>query len=159
MQELGRLLLKRWYEDIVDSDGNLVYVVRPAGEEEKQKGADFFIVSNELESKYLKIKTDKDIKETNLVSLELYREGDKLEIGEAMQTFPDYFFYWIYPTTELLYWNPAELNPYLMKQILEIKNFFSRTIKLERDELLKTGLVRSHTVSHNLLEDILNKTN
>ena len=65
MQELGRLLLKRWYEDIVDSDGNLVYVVRPAGEEEKQKGADFFIVSNELESKYLKIKTDKDIKETS----------------------------------------------------------------------------------------------
>ena len=56
MQELGRLLLKRWYEDIVDSDGNLVYVVRPAGKEEKQKGADFFIVSNELESKYLKIK-------------------------------------------------------------------------------------------------------
>ncbi|MBO71695.1 MAG: hypothetical protein CL508_05205 [Actinobacteria bacterium] len=159
MQELGRLLLKRWYEDIVDSDGNLVYVVRPTNEEEKEKGSDFFVVSNKLESKYLKIKTDKEIKETNLLSLELYKEGDKLEIGEAMQTFPDYFFYWVYPTAELLYWNPTELNPYLIKQIQEIKNFFSRTIKLEKSELLETGLIRSHMVSHNLLDDILDKVN
>ncbi len=159
MQELGRQLLRRWYEDIVDSNGKTVYVVRPAGPEESEKGADFFIVSNELESKYLKIKTDKTTKDNNLVSLELYKENDRLEIGEAMQTFPDYFFYWIYPTAELLYWNPSELNPYLMKQVIEIKNFFSHTIKIEKSELLETGLVRSHTISGNLLQDILEKNN
>ena len=54
MQELGRQLVRKWYETIVDTDGNIVYVVRPAGKEEKEKGADFFIVSNELESRFLK---------------------------------------------------------------------------------------------------------
>jgi len=157
MQELGRQLVRKWYETIVDTDGNIVYVVRPAGKEEKEKGADFFIVSNELESRFLKVKTDKEIIKTDLVSLELYKENDQLEIGEAMQTFPDYFFYWIYPTAELLYWNPSELNPYLMKQVIEIKNFFSHTIKLYKSELLATGLVRTHTISENLLQEILNK--
>ena len=36
-----------------------------------------------------------------------------------MKTFPDFLFYWIHPTTEILYWNPQKLNPWIVDWIAD----------------------------------------
>ena len=80
-----------------------------------------------------------------------------------MKTFPDFLFYWIYPTQEILYWNPQKLNPWLIDWIAdghkivetENKNFFSRSLLVPISELKATGDVRTIEVSQELIDQVI----
>ena len=89
--------------------------------------------------------------------------GDTKTIGCALKTFPDFLFYWIYPTNQLLYWNPEELVPYIIDWLIddkyrivdaENKNFFSRSLIVPIEDLLATNVVRTINVSFNLLDEV-----
>ena len=90
--------------------------MRPAQAWEQQQGADFFVVNNELGTKYFEVKTDTQSRDTGNVALEIQIVyGDtKYGIGCAMKTFPDYLFYWIYPTTASTILESKELNPFII---------------------------------------------
>lgn len=162
--EQGELLIKKFYESKT-AEGKSIYIIRPAQQWEQQQGADFFVVNNELGTKYFEVKTDTQAKETGNVALEVQivdNDGFK-SIGCAMKTFPDYLFYWIYPTEEILYWNPQKLNPWIIDWIAdghriveaENKNFFSRSLLVPIEELKATGDVRSLTVSQELIDEVI----
>ena len=129
----GEQLVKSYYES-QGADGKSKFIVRDAREEEQKKGADFFIINNELGSRYIEVKTDTRAEDTGNVALEVQIVyGDTKTIGCALKTFPDFLFYWIYPTNQLLYWNPEELVPYIIDWLIddkyrivdaENKNFF-----------------------------------
>ena len=160
----GEQLIKTFYESR-RAEGKSVYIVRPAAKWEQQQGADFFVVNNELGTKYFEVKTDTQAKDTGNVALEVQivdNDGFK-SIGCAMKTFPDFLFYWIYPTQEILYWNPQKLNPWLIDWIAdghkivetENKNFFSRSLLVPISELKATGDVRTIEVSQELIDQVI----
>lgn len=156
-------MVKLFYQSKRQGSHNL-YIVRPTKEWEQKQGADFFVVNNELGTKYFEVKTDTQSKDTGNVALELQIVSDnKKSIGCALKTFPDYLFYWIYPTLEVLYWNPQELSPFIIdwvsegRKIVEVenKNFFSRTMLIPIDEMLATGVVKKLEVSQQLVNKVL----
>ena len=53
----GELLVRKYYESQLD-EGKTKFIVRDAKEEEQKKGADFFIINNELGHRYVEVKTD-----------------------------------------------------------------------------------------------------
>ena len=160
----GEQLVRYYYESQLD-EGKTKFIVRDAKEEEQKKGADFFIINNELGCRYVEVKTDTRAEETGNVALEVqvvYGDTDK-RIGCALKTFPDFLFYWIYPTNELLYWNPDELVPYIMDWLIEgtykvvnaeNKNFFSRSLIVPIEDLRATGVIHSISVSYHLLQKV-----
>ena len=159
----GEQLVRSYYES-QGADGKSKFIVRDAREEEQKKGADFFIINNELGSRYIEVKTDTRAEDTGNVALEVQvvYEGTKT-IGCALKTFPDFLFYWIYPTNQLLYWNPEELVPYIIDWLIddkyrivdaENKNFFSRSLIVPIEDLLATNVVRTINVSFNLLDEV-----
>ena len=159
----GEQLVKSYYES-QGADGKSKFIVRDAREEEQKKGADFFIINNELGSRYIEVKTDTRAEDTGNVALEVQIVyGDTKTIGCALKTFPDFLFYWIYPTNHLLYWNPEELVPYIIDWLIddkyrivdaENKNFFSRSLIVTIEDLLATNVVRTINVSFNLLDEV-----
>ena len=161
----GEKLIKRFYETQKTEEDKNKYIVRDARKEEQLKGADFFIISNELGTRYVEVKTDTRAEQTGNVALEIqivYGDTDK-RIGCALKTFPDFLMYWIYPTNRVLYWNPERLIPYIMDWIInqehrivdaENKNFFSRSLIVPIDVLLKTGEANEFTVSYHLLDEL-----
>ena len=159
----GEQLVKSYYES-QGTDGKSKFIVRDAREEEQKKGADFFIINNELGSRYIEVKTDTRAEDTGNVALEVQIVyGDTKTIGCALKTFPDFLFYWIYPTNQLLYWNPEELVPYIIDWLIddkyrivdaENKNFFSRSLIVPIEDLLATNVVRTINVSFNLLDEV-----
>jgi len=160
----GEQLIKTFYESR-RAEGKSVYIVRPAAKWEQQQGADFFVVNHELGTKYFEVKTDTQSRDTGNVALEIQIVyGDtKYGIGCAMKTFPDYLFYWIYPTSEVLYWNPQKINPFIIDwlqdnpRIVETqnKNFFSRSLLVPISELKATGDVRTIEVSQELIDQVI----
>lgn len=164
MGKKGEELVKLFYESKRQGTKNL-YIVRPTKEWEQKQGADFFVVNNELGTKYFEVKTDTQTKDTGNVALEVqivYGDTDK-RIGCALKTFPDYLFYWVYPTQDILYWNPQEINPYIVdwiaegKRIVEVenKNFFSRTLLITMDEMFNTGVVKKLEVPQSLIDKVV----
>lgn len=161
----GEKLIKRFYETQKTEEDKNKYIVRNARKEEQLKGADFFIINNELGTRYVEVKTDTRAEQTGNVALEIqivYGDTDK-RIGCALKTFPDFLMYWIYPTNRVLYWNPERLIPYIMDWIInqehrivdaENKNFFSRSLIVPIDVLLKTGEANEFTVSYHLLDEL-----
>ena len=159
----GEQLVKSYYES-QGADGKSKFIVRDARQEEQKKGADFFIINNELGSRYIEVKTDTRAEDTGNVALEVQIVyGDTKTIGCALKTFPDFLFYWIYPTNQLLYWNPEELVPYIIDWLIddkyrivdaENKNFFSRSLIVPIEDLLATNVVRTINVSFNLLDEV-----
>ena len=161
----GEKLIKRFYETQKTEEDKNKYIVRDARKEEQLKGADFFIINNELGTRYVEVKTDTRAEQTGNVALEIqivYGDTDK-RIGCALKTFPDFLMYWIYPTNRVLYWNPERLIPYIMDWIInqehrivdaENKNFFSRSLIVPIDVLIKTGEANEFTVSYHLLDEL-----
>ena len=161
----GEKLIKRFYETQKTKEDKNRYIVRDARKEEQLKGADFFIISQELGTRYVEVKTDTRAEQTGNVALEIqivYGDTDK-RIGCALKTFPDFLMYWIYPTNRVLYWNPERLIPYIMDWIInqehrivdaENKNFFSRSLIVPIDVLLQTGEANEFTVSYHLLDEL-----
>jgi hypothetical protein len=160
----GEKLIQRFYENMRENGKN-IYIVRPAKKWEQQQGADFFVVNNELGTKYFEVKTDTQAKDTGNVALEIQivdNDGFK-SIGCAMKTFPDFLFYWIYGTPEILYWQPKRLNPWIVDWIAdghkivktENKNFFSRSLLVPIQELKATGDVKNIKVSQELIDEVL----
>ena len=146
-------------------NGKNIYIVRPAKKWEQQQGADFFVVNNELGTKYFEVKTDTQAKDTGNVALEIQivdNDGFK-SVGCAMKTFPYFLFYWIYGTPEILYWQPKRLNPWIVDWIAdghkivktENKNFFSRSLLVPIQELKATGDVKNIKVSQELIDEVL----
>ena len=127
-------------------------------------GADFFVVSNEMDTKYFEVKTDTQALKTENVALEIQIvQGETKTIGCAMKTFPDYLFYWIYPTNRILYWTPSALNPYILDMIeskkykvieAENKNFFSRNLIVPIKDMIATGVVKEMEVSTELIDKV-----
>ena len=75
-----------------------------------------------MDTKYFEVKTDTQSVTTDNVALEIQIvHPTKKTIGCALKTFPAYLFYRIYPTNRLLYWNPSELNPYIIDWVDEKK--------------------------------------
>lgn len=164
MGKKGEELVKLFYQSKRQGTKSL-YIVRPTKDWEQKQGADFFVVNNELGTKYFEVKTDTQTKDTGNVALEVqivYGDTDK-RIGCALKTFPDYLFYWVYPTQDILYWNPQEINPYIVdwiaegKRIVEVenKNFFSRTLLITMDEMFNTGVVKKLEVPQALIDKVL----
>ena len=165
MGEQGERLVKLFYESKREEEKQL-YIVRDAQDWEQVQGADFFVVNNRLGTKYFEVKTDTQAKDTGNVALEIQivdNDGFK-SIGCAMKTFPDYLFYWIHPTTEILYYAPKKLNPWIVDWIAdgnhrvvkaENKNFFSRSLLVPISELKATGEVHTLNVSQELLEEVI----
>jgi hypothetical protein len=163
--EQGERLVKLFYES-KRKEEKAIYIVRQAEPWEQQQGADFFVVNDELGTKYFEVKTDTQAKDTGNVALEIQivdNDGFK-SIGCAMKTFPDYLFYWIHPTTEILYYDPKKLNPWIVDWIAdgnhrvvkaENKNFFSRSLLVPISELKATGEVHTLNVSQELLEEVI----
>jgi len=159
----GEELVKKYYESQKD-DGKTKFIVRDARREEQLKGADFFIINNELGTRYVEVKTDTQAQDTNNVALEIQIVyGDTKRIGCALKTFPDFLFYWIYPTNRILYWNPESLIPYIMDWVIEDnyrivdaqnEKFFSRSLIVPISDLLATGVVKELNVSYHLLESV-----
>jgi len=159
---LGENLIRDYYRSRRTTEGKDIYIVRPAQAWEQQQGADFFVVNHELGTKYFEVKTDTQSKDTGNVALEIQiKYGDtKQSIGCALKTFPDYLFYWIYPTTEVLYWNPKELSPFIIDWLLdnprivetENKNFFSRSLLVRIADMKATNVVRTLEMPLHLVE-------
>mgnify|MGYP003124731086 FL=1 len=159
----GEKLVKLYYEQ-QGADGKSKFIVRDARKEEQMKGADFFIINQDLGSRYIEVKTDTRAEETGNVALEVQVVSDqKKTIGCALKTFPDFLFYWVYPTNQLLYWTPEELVPYIIDWLIEDKyrivdaenkNFFSRSLIVPIEDLLATGVVRTINLSFNLLHEV-----
>ena len=165
MGEQGERLVKLFYESKREEEKQL-YIVRDAQDWEQVQGADFFVVNNRLGTKYFEVKTDTQAKDTGNVALEIQivdNDGFK-SIGCAMKTFPDFLFYWIRPSTEILYWNPKKLNPWIIDWIAdgqhkivetENKNFFSRSLLIPINELRATGEVHTLNVSEELVDKVI----
>jgi hypothetical protein len=161
----GEKLIKLYYESQKTETDKNKFIVRDARKEEQLKGADFFIINNELGARYVEVKTDTRAEDTGNVALEIqivYGDTDK-RIGCALKTFPDFLMYWIYPTNRILYWNPERLIPYIMDWIInkeyrivdaENKNFFSRSLIVPIDVLLSTGVANEFSVSYHLLDKV-----
>ena len=115
-----------------------------------------------MDTKYFEVKTDTQSVTTDNVALEIQIvHPTKKTIGCALKTFPDYLFYWIYPTNQLLYWTPDALIPYIIDWIIEDKyrivdaenkNFFSRSLIVPIEDVLATGVAHSISVSYHLLD-------
>ena len=160
----GEQLVKLFYESKKEKDKS-IYIVRPTNTWEQKLGADFFVVSNEMDTKYFEVKTDTQSVTTDNVALEIQIvHPTKKTIGCALKTFPDYLFYCIYPTNRLLYWNPTELNPYIIDwvsdnkyKIIETENkkFFSRNMIVPISDMLATGFVKEIQVSMELVDKVI----
>ena len=161
----GEQLIKLHYQTQNREDGKGIYIVRPSKKWEQEQGADFFVVNNELGTRYFEVKTDTQATQTNNVALEIQIvHPDKKTIGCAMKTFPDFLFYWIYPTNRVLFWNPTELNPYIIDwtydnkyKIVETENkkFFSRSMLVPIEDMLATSVVKELSVSMELVDKVV----
>ena len=79
-----------------------------------------------------------------------------------MKTFSDFLFYWIFPTTRVLYWQPKDINPYILKWLeteklvdVENKKFFSRNLIVPMSTVLDTGVVNELHLDYAMVEDVL----
>ena len=162
--EKGEKLVKLFYEQQSD-DGKTKFVVRKTRLEEQLKGADLFILNNELGMKYVEVKTDTQAHETGNVALEIQivQDDGTMKAGCQFKTFTDYMFYWVYPTNQLLYWRPEELIPYIINWIMEgtyrivdaqNKNFFSRNLLVPMEDLMSTQIVKKINLSYHLLQEV-----
>jgi len=160
----GEKLVKGYYEAQQTEEGKNLYIVRDARPDEQARGADFFILNNKLGFRYVEVKTDTQAQDTGNVALEIQivQDDGTKQAGCQFKTFSDFMFYWIYPSNELLYWQPTELLPYLVDWIMEgtyrivdaqNKNFFSRNLIVPIEAMQATGLVRSVYVSAHLLKE------
>jgi|TARA_R100000458_G_scaffold22476_1_gene20144 hypothetical protein len=161
----GEKLIKLYYQSQTTEEGKSKFIVRDARKEEQLKGADMFVINNELGTRYIEVKTDTRAENTGNVALEIqivYGDTDK-RIGCALKTFPDFLMYWIYPTNRILYWNPEHLIPYITDWIInqeyrivdaENKNFFSRSLIVPIKSVLETGVASEFTISYHLIDKI-----
>tara|TARA_R100000742_G_C4275658_1_gene96282 strand:- start:1297 stop:1827 length:531 start_codon:yes stop_codon:yes gene_type:complete len=160
----GEVLIKSYYES-QSEEGKGKYIVRDARKDEQLKGADFFIINNELGTRYIEVKTDTQSKETGNVALEIQivQDDGTKSIGCQFKTFSDFMFYWIYPTNQVLYWNPVHLIPYIVDWIIndtyriveaQNKNFFSRSLIVPIEDLIATGVVQKINLSYHLLDKV-----
>tara|TARA_R110002020_G_scaffold324013_4_gene539821 strand:- start:22262 stop:22798 length:537 start_codon:yes stop_codon:yes gene_type:complete len=160
----GEQLVKLFY-DTQQDDGKRKFIVKDARPDEQLKGADLMVISNELGVRYVEVKTDTQAKDTGNVALEIQivQDNGSKQIGCQFKTFADFMFYWIYPTSELLYWQPEAMIPYIVDWIMEgkykiieaeNKNFFSRNLIVPIEDLVATGLVKTLNVSYHLLEEV-----
>ena len=161
----GEKLIKLYYQSQTTEEGKSKFIVRDARKEEQLKGADMFVINNELGTRYIEVKTDTRAEDTGNVALEIqivYGDTDK-RIGCALKTFPDFLMYWIYPTNRILYWNPEHLIPYITDWIInqeyrivdaENKNFFSRSLIVPIKSVLETGVASEFTISYHLIDKI-----
>ena len=160
--QLGENLIKKYYQS-KEKDGKSLYICRPAKGDEQRLGADLFVVDGHLNYKYIEVKTDTQAHDTGNVAFEIQIvHENKKTIGAAMKTFPDYLFYWIFPTTCVLYWNPSEINPYILDWITEYriveaqnKNFFSRTLIVPQDVVMATGVVHKLHIDWNMVDEVV----
>lgn len=162
--EKGERLVKLFYERQTD-DGSTKFIVRKTRREEQLKGADLFIINNELGMKYVEVKTDTQTKDTGNVALEIQivQDDGTMQTGCQFKTFTDFMFYWAYPTNQLYYWNPEQLIPFIVDWLredkyriieAENKNFFSRNLIVPVDDLLATGVVRTINLSFHILQEV-----
>tara|TARA_E500000178_G_scaffold356599_1_gene435918 strand:+ start:13920 stop:14453 length:534 start_codon:yes stop_codon:yes gene_type:complete len=162
----GETLVKKYYEAQTDNEGKRQFICRDVTFDDQMKGADLFIINNELGARYVEVKTDTQIKNTDNFALEIMivQDNGEKKIGAALKTFADFLFYWEYPTSTLYYWNPQELVPYIIDwmydnkyKIVEAqnKNFFSRTMLVPKKDLLATNIVKEITVSYHIVDEIL----
>ena len=161
----GEKLIKLYYQSQTTEEGKNKFIVRDARKEEQLKGADMFVINNELGTRYIEVKTDTRAEDTGNVALEIqivYGDTDK-RIGCALKTFPDFLMYWIYPTNRILYWNPEHLIPYITDWIInkeyrivdaENKNFFSRSLIVPIESVLETGVANEFNISYHLIDKI-----
>ena len=157
--KIGEKLIKNFYHS-----QNKQYVARDALMEEQMKGSDLFVVDGHLNTRYVEVKTDTKAYDTDNVAFEVYiqHEDGKVTIGAAMKTFSDFLFYWIFPTTRVLYWQPKDINPYIIKWLeteklvdVENKKFFSRNLIVPKSTVLDTGVVNELHLDYGMVEDVL----
>ena len=164
--KLGEHLIKRHYESLKNDEGGNRFICRDAKFDEQMKGADLFIINQELGTRYVEVKTDTKMNDTDNFALEIMivQEDGTKKIGAVMKTFPDYLFYWQHPTALVYWWKPEDLVPHILEWLSqdtysrvrsENKNFFSRTLLVPKDVMMKTGVVNEMTVSYHVLEDTL----
>ena len=162
--EKGERLVKLFYERQTD-DGSTKFIVKKTRIEEQLKGADLFIINNELGMKYVEVKTDTQTKDTGNVALEIQivQDDGTMQTGCQFKTFTDYMFYWAYPSNQLYYWKPEELIPFIVNWIMEgkyrivdaeKKNFFSRNLLVPVEDLLATKVVSTINLSYHLLDKV-----
>ena len=162
--EKGERLVKLFYERQTD-DGSTKFIVKKTRREEQLKGADLFIINNELGMKYIEVKTDTQTKDTGNVALEIQivQDDGTMQAGCQFKTFTDYMFYWAYPSNQLYYWKPEELIPFIVNWIMEgkyrivdaeNKNFFSRNLLVPVEDLLATKVVSTINLSYHLLDKV-----
>ena len=162
--EKGETLVKLFYESQTD-DGKTKFVVRKTRMEEQLKGADLFILNNELGMKYIEVKTDTQTVNTGNVALEIQivQDDGTMQAGCQFKTFTDYMFYWAYPSNQIYYWKPEELIPFIVNWIMEgkyrivdaeNKNFFSRNLLVPVEDLLATKVVSTINLSYHLLDKV-----
>ena len=164
--KLGENLIRAYYNAQRTADDKRIYITRETKLEEQIKGADLFVMNNELNYKYVEVKTDTQMKDTENFALEYmieYRTGFKT-IGCQMKTYPDYMFYWQHPTNVIYYWEPDKLNPYIVDWLMsdkykkvktENKKFFSRSLLVPIRDMLDTTLVHEIFVSMNPVDKVL----
>jgi len=171
--KIGEKLILAHYNSIEDEKGHKFHA-RKTRMEEQLKGADIWVFNTQLNSKFIEVKTDTQINETNNLALEylIEQESGELAIGCQMKTFADYMMYWTYPTNFVRYWNPTNLLPFLLTWI---KNDTYRTVKVQNENengdkwlahclLVPTsdfdtlGFISSLRVSLNILEKVLDES-
>ena len=85
----GEKLIKLYYQSQTTEEGKTKFIVRDARKEEQLKGADMFVINNELGTRYIEVKTDTRAEDTGNVALEIqivYGDTDK-RIGCALKTY------------------------------------------------------------------------
>ena len=119
----GETLVKKYYEAQTDNEGKRQFICRDVTFDDQMKGADLFIINNELGARYVEVKTDTQIKDTDNFALEIMivQDNGEKKIGAALKTFADFLFYWEYPTSTLYYWNPQDIVPYIIDWMYDNK--------------------------------------
>ncbi len=164
--KLGETLVRQYYESQTTNEGKAIFICRPAKYEEQLKGADLFIINNELGYKYIEVKTDTQSHETGNVAIEIQivHEDGRKTIGCQLKTFADYMFYWQHPTNVVYYWKPEELIPFIVSwveegnhRIVEAQNkkFFSRNLLIPINDLLGTGVVKEIKMQDSMVQSVL----
>ena len=164
--KVGETLVRKYYESQTNREGKAIFICRPAKYDEQMKGADLFVINNELGYKYIEVKTDTQSHQTGNVALEfqICHHDGKLSIGCQLKTFADYMFYWQHPTNTIYYWKPEDLIPFIVNWLMEDKHkivhadnkkFFSRSLLIPVGELLDTGVVKTIEVEEGIVNNVL----
>ena len=87
--KLGEHLIKRHYESLKNDEGGNKFICRDAKFDEQMKGADLFIINQELGTRYVEVKTDTKMNDTDNFALEIMivQEDGTKKIGAVMKTF------------------------------------------------------------------------